>query len=62
MGEDRGKMAAASPSVESGLPIAVEAKPKISTWANVTGIDIVWTSRTVEACAPMVRKTAPSSR
>ena len=37
-------------------------KPKISTCAKVTGIDSVWTSRTVEACAPMVRKTAPSSR
>ena len=29
---------------------------------KVTGIDSVCTSRTVAACAPMVRKTAPSSR
>ena len=47
---------------ESGAPTAVAAKPKISTWAKVTGIDMVCTSRTVEACAPMVRNKAPSSR
>ena len=46
----------------SGEPMAVAAKPKISTCAKVTGIDRVCTSRTVEACAPMVRNTAPNSR
>jgi len=41
---------------------AVAAKPKITTWAKVTGIDKVCTSRAVEACAPIVRKTEPSSK
>ena len=45
-----------------GDPMAVEAKPKITTWAKVTGIDSVCTSRAVEACAPMVRNTAPRSK
>ena len=30
--------------------------------AKVTGIDMVCTSRTVDACAPIVRNAAPSSR
>ena len=62
IGEDKGNAAAARPLTESGLPIAVAAKPKISTWPKVTGIDRVWTSRAVDACAPMIRNAAPNSR
>ena len=61
-GEESGNSAPAIHNVELGEPTAKAAKPKMSTWATVTGIESVWTSRTVEACAPMLRNTEPSSR
>ena len=62
IGDDKGNTAAAIAAAESGDPIAVAAKPKISTCAKVTGIDSVCTSRTVVAIEPIPRNSEPSSR
>ena len=62
IGDDSGKTAAAIPLTESGLPIDFAVKPNSSTWAKVAGSDMVWTSRAVDAWAPMIRKAAPNSK
>lgn len=61
-GEDKGNSAPARPRVLSGSPTALAASAKTTTWAMVTGIDRVCTSRAVDAWPPMPRKTEPSSR
>ena len=61
-GEDKGKTAAAMASDPLGLPTPRDAKANKASCAMVTGMDRVWTSRTVEAWAPMPRNTAPISK
>ena len=46
IGDDNGKTAASRALVESGWPTAVDANPKISTWAKVVGSDNVFVAAT----------------
>src|SRR5690348_3514393 len=62
IGDDKGKIAAAIAPGELGEPIAVEAKPNMMSCEKVIGIDMICTCRAVDACAPIVRNAAPSSR
>ena len=61
-GEENGTAIAAHSTQVPGMAIAKLAKKKFSSCSMVTGIDRVWTSRTVEASEPIARKIEPSSR